>query len=254
MSEFPLNDEIIIGMKILAELIEDRGTGNLTEGIVKKKISFLNYDEHGVLVILENNDGKELQGRVHKILDENFVNKKDIIEHIEILPNEYYTSRKKVVDLLSQSEDFIWLFLGYFRHNHFDIFKEVHENNKSIKEIKIITIIQRKNQKNLFELLLENAKMFKKEYDLDIQIKILNDKDVGEKLHNRYYFTKDRQYDFIDFDQMKNSQRSEIQLLDQTKFEEYSKRDFLQYWNLETALNLFDQGDQKKLFSYFEEK
>ena len=253
MNKFPLNDEIKIGMKVLVELLKDRGTGNLTEGIVKKKISFLNYDEHGVMVMLETNDGVKSQGRVHKILDVGFVNKKDVIEHIEILPDEYYTSRKKVVELLSQSEDFIWLFLGYFRHNHFDILKEVHENNKSIKEIKIITIIQRKNQKNLFELLLENAKMFKKEYSLDIQIKILNDKDAGQKLHNRYYFTKDRQYDFIDFDQMKNSQRSEIQLLDRTKFKENSERDFLQYWNLETAFDLFNKGDQKKLLSYFDD-
>ena len=153
---------------------------------------------------------------------------------------------------MSQSEDFIWLFQGYFRHNHFDILKEVLENNKSIKEIKIITIIQRKNQKNLFELLLENSKMFKKEYSLDIQIKILNDKDAGQKLHNRYYFTKDRQYDFIDFDQMKNSQRSEIQLLDQTEFKENSERDFLQYWNLETAFDLFNKNDVNKILEYFD--
>ena len=249
--KFPPNTEIKKGMTVLVELKKDRGTGKLTSGIVMKKLSTLENDPNGILVEIENKQEKELQGRVHKILDVDFVNKKDIIKHIEILPDQYYTSRKKVIELFSQSEDFIWLFLGYFRHNHFDILKEVLENNTSIKEIKIITVIQRKNQKNLFELLLENSKMFKKEYHLDIQIKILNDKDVGEKLHNRYYFTKDRQYDFIDFDQMKNSQRSEIQLLDQTKFEENSERDFLQYWNLETAFDLFNQGDQKKLFSYF---
>jgi len=252
MNEFPSNDEIIEGMRVLVELIRDRGNGKLTEGIVIRKIGFLNKDRRGCLVIIKNEENKELQGRVHKILDTYSINKKNIIEHIEILPDEYYTSRKKVIELLSQSEDFIWLFQGYFRHNHFDILKEVLENNKSIKEIKIITIIQRKNQKNLFELLLENSKMFKKEYSLDIQIKILNDKDAGQKLHNRYYFTKDRQYDFIDFDQMKNSQRSEIQLLDQTEFKENSERDFLQYWNLETAFDLFNKNDVNKILEYFD--
>lgn len=252
MNEFPSNDEIKEGMRVLVELIRDRGNGKLTKGIVIRKIGFLNKDRRGCLVIIENEENKELQGRVHKILDTYSVNKKNIIEHIEILPDEYYTSRKKVIELLSQSEDFIWLFQGYFRHNHFDILKEVIENNKSIKEIKIITIIQRKNQKNLFELLLENSKMFKKEYSLDIQIKILNDKDAGQKLHNRYYFTKDRQYDFIDFDQMKNSQRSEIQLLDQTEFKENSERDFLQYWNLETAFDLFNKNDVNKILEYFD--
>jgi primosomal protein N' len=252
MNEFPSNDEIKIGMKVLVELIKDRGNGKLTEGIVIEKIGFMNKDRHGCLVIVKIKKNEKYQGRVHKILDADFVNKKDIIKHIELLPDQYYTSRKKVMELLSQSEDFIWLFLGYFRHNHFDILKEVLENNKSIKEIKIITTIQRKNQKNLFELLLENSKMFKKEYSLDIQIKILNDKDAGAKLHNRYYFTKDRQYDFIDFDQMKNSQRSEIQLLDQTKFKENSERDFLQYWNLETTFDLFNKNDVKKILEYFD--
>jgi len=87
---------------------------------------------------------------------------------------------------------------------------------------------------------------------LDLQIKILNDKDVGKKLHNRYYFTKDRQYDFIDFDLIKRSQRSEIQLLDQTKFQENSERDFLQYWNLETAFDLFNKNDVNKILEYFD--
>jgi len=253
MEKFPLNEDIQIGMKILAELKKDRGTGTLTEGIVKKKLTTVTYDDNGIVVVLEKDqNGIEHQGRVHKIVDPDFFDREKILEHIEILPNQYYTSRKKVVELLSRSEDFIWLSLGYFRHNHFDFFKEILENNKSVNEIKVITLIQRKNQKNLFELLLENAKMFKKEFDVDIQIKILNDKDVGEKLHNRYYFTKDRQYDFIDFDQIKNSQRSEIQLLDQTQFEKNSERDFLQLWNLETAFDLFNKNDVKKILEYFD--
>ena len=95
MNEFPSNDEIIEGMRVLVELIRDRGNGKLTEGIVIRKIGFLNKDRRGCLVIIENEENKELPGRVHKILDTYSVNKKNILEHIEILPDEYYTSRKK---------------------------------------------------------------------------------------------------------------------------------------------------------------
>ena len=51
---------------------------------------------------------------------------------------------------------------------------------------------------------------------------------------------------------MKNSQRSEIQLLDQTEFKENSERDFLQYWNLETAFDLFNKNDVNKILEYFD--
>ena len=36
---YPSNEDIKIGMKVLVELKKDRGTGKLTEGIVKEKIS-----------------------------------------------------------------------------------------------------------------------------------------------------------------------------------------------------------------------
>ena len=253
MSKFPTNNEIKIGAKVRAELFVERGTGKLKEGTVIEKNGFLNNDRNGCLVTIKIQDDTIHLARVHVILDEELVKKNRIIEHIEILPGENYQARRDVIELLTQSEEFIWLFLGYFRHNHFDVFKEVIENNRSIKEIKIITIIQRKDQKNLFELLLENAKEFKRQYsEIDFQIKILNDKKKGRDLHNRYYFTKDRQYDFIDFDQMKNSQRTEIQLLDQSKFKENSERDFLQYWNLDTALDIFNKGNQKKILEYFD--
>lgn len=254
MSKFPSNEDIQDGMKVLVELKKDRGTGKLTEGIVKRKLSNAIYDDNGIVVVLEKDQQEiEQQGRVHKIIDPNFIEKKNSINHIELLPGEFYSSRKKIIELLTTSEDFMWFFLGYFRHNHFDFLKEVLENNKNIKEIKIITLIQRKNQKNLFELLLENGHMFKKEYsDVDIQIKIINDKDVGLSVHNRYYFTKNKQYDFIDFEIAKMSQRTEIQLLDQNEFENNSERDFKQYWNLETAFDIFNKNHVNQLLEYFD--
>lgn len=251
MYEYPSNEEIKIGMKVLVELKKDRGTGNLTEGSVMSKLSTIPYDPNGILVELDD----EQQGRVHKIIDPDFIDKNNSVDRISIIPGKYFNSRKEVIDLLSKSDDFMYFLFGYFRHSHFDILNEVLENNKNIQEIKIITLIQKKDQKNLCELLIHNAKAFKKQFqNISIEIKILNDKKIGGTLHNRYYFTKNEQWDFIDFDQMKNSQRSEIALLklEPEEFKKNIERDFKQYWNLESALNIFNEIDEKKIMDYFD--
>ena len=76
MPVHPSNEDIQVGMKVLAELKKNRGTGKLTEGIVKKKLTTVAYDDNGIVVLLEK-DQKEIehQGRVHKILDPNFIDK-----------------------------------------------------------------------------------------------------------------------------------------------------------------------------------
>tara|TARA_Y100001936_G_C16069985_1_gene669853 strand:+ start:1843 stop:2010 length:168 start_codon:yes stop_codon:yes gene_type:complete len=53
MTVYPSNEEIQPGMKVLVELKKDRGTGKLTEGIVKEKLSTIPYDDHGIVVLLE---------------------------------------------------------------------------------------------------------------------------------------------------------------------------------------------------------
>ena len=248
---YPNLEDIKIGIKVLVELKKDRGTGIQTEGIVKRIISTDNSDPNGIVVEMVNSD----VGRVHKILDLDFIDRNNPVEQISLIPGKDYDSRKKVVDLLSKSEDFMYFLLGYFRHNHFDIFKEVLENNKNIQKIKILTLIQKKDQKNVCESLIHNAKAFKSQFEsVSIEIKILNDKKVGETLHNRYYFTKNKQYDFIDFDQMKRSQRSQITLLklDQEEFKKNIERDFEQYWNLKSALSIFNPTEEKEIMSYFD--
>jgi len=253
---YPSNADIKIGMKVLVELKKDRGTNTLTEGIVKQKISTVEYDDNGIVVLLEKDQkGIEHQGRVYEIIHAGYVHKNNYIKHISIRPKQHLTTRMSVMNLFSEADDFIWLFLGYFRHNHFEILKEVLENNKNIHEIKISTLIPRKNEKNLVELLEKYGKLFKKQFpDISINIKIINNPEVGKETHNRFYFTKDRAYDFIDFDFLKISKRSEIRLLPDEDLEKNIERDFKQYWNDSTALSIFDNEDLVKIYNYFEDE
>tara|TARA_Y100000590_G_C15705779_1_gene1008567 strand:+ start:1752 stop:2072 length:321 start_codon:yes stop_codon:yes gene_type:complete len=106
MTVYPSNEEIQPGMKVLVELKKDRGTGKLTEGIVKEKLSTIPYDDHGIVVLLEK-DQKEIehQGRVHKILDTNFINKNnDENKIIQLYRGENHSNRTKIINLLSNSE------------------------------------------------------------------------------------------------------------------------------------------------------
>jgi uncharacterized protein YwbE len=253
---YPSNVDIKIGMKVLVELKKDRGTGTLTEGIVKQKISTVEYDDNGIVVLLEK-DQKEIehQGRVREIIHTGSVHKNNYIKHISIRPKQHLTTRISVMNLFSEADDFIWLFLGYFRHSHFEILTEVLENNKNIHEIKISTLIPRKNEKNLVEKLVKYGKLFKIEFpDVSIDIKIINNIEVGRETHNRFYFTKNRAYDFIDFDFLKISKRSEIRLLPDEDLEKNIDRDFKQYWNDSTALSIFNNDELVKIYNYFEDE
>ena len=66
MSDLPTNDQIKIGSKVAIETKEDQGTGKLTEGIVKTKLTSSNSHPHGIKVELE--DGTV--GRVKKLLSD----------------------------------------------------------------------------------------------------------------------------------------------------------------------------------------
>ena len=66
MSDLPTNDQIKIGSKVAIEKKEDQGTGKLTEGVVKTKLTKSKTHPYGIKVELE--DGNV--GRVQKILSE----------------------------------------------------------------------------------------------------------------------------------------------------------------------------------------
>ena len=72
------------GIKVNIVLKQDQRSGKLTEGIVKEKISTVVHADNGIVVVLEKDQNEiEHQGRVHKILDPNFIDKNKIVECIK---------------------------------------------------------------------------------------------------------------------------------------------------------------------------
>ena len=65
-------------------------------------------------------DDKEIehQGRVHKIIDPNFIDKNnDETKTIQLNYGQNHSNRVKIINLLSNSEDFLWLAVGYLNIN-----------------------------------------------------------------------------------------------------------------------------------------
>ena len=252
MNDFPSNDEIKIGMKVLVELIKDRGNGKLTEGIVIEKTGFMNKDRHGCLAIVNIKKNEKYQGRVYKILDPNFIDKNNPDTHISLHPGENLRNRIKVMNLFSRAKDFIWILNGYFLKQHFEILHEVLETNKNVSEVKILTIVPR--QKKDLERLKVYADLFKDEFgdDVSIDFKVINDKNVGYDIHDRFYYTKNQAYTFIELDTLLRNQRANIDLQPEEDFEKNVEDDFMQYWRSSTSYSLFDTDDYVQLVNYFQ--
>ena len=96
MSNLPSRNQIKKGMKVSIELKEDQGTGKLTEGIVKRRLTSANSHPHGIKVELENRK----TGRVKKIFTESITNSSvtsfDILKIIG-----KYSDKEDVQDILS---------------------------------------------------------------------------------------------------------------------------------------------------------
>ena len=246
--KFPPNAEIKKGMIVLVELKKDRGTGKLTSGVVMKKLSTLENDPNGILVELENNQ----QGRVHEITSSEFINENDTETHISLHPGENLTNRIKVLDLFSRAKDFIWILNVYFRKQHFEILHEVLETNKNVSEVKILTIIPR-NKKDL-ERLKTYADLFKDEFgkNVSIDFKIINDQSIGYDIHDRFYYTKNQAYTFIELDSLLRNQRANIDLQPKEDYEKNVEDDFMQYWRSPTSFSLFVTDDYVELINHFQ--
>ena len=160
---------------------------------------------------------------------------------IELRPGQELTNRTKVVRLLSEAEDYIWITNWYFRPRHLVILGEAISENKNISEIKLLlnivsSVVDLEMLKNYLEL-------FKKQYKFEnIEIKMLTDKKIAEKEHDRYYFTRDEIWNFIELDTLLRNQRATIALLQRGDYEQ-NKKDFELLWNFWIKLENWDEED-----------
>ena len=143
--------------------------------------------------------------------------------------------------MLSEAEDYIWITNWYFRPRHLVILGEAISENKNISEIKLLlnivsSVVDLEMLKNYLEL-------FKKQYKFEnIEIKMLTDKKIAEKEHDRYYFTRDEIWNFIELDTLLRNQRATIALLQGGDYEQ-NKKDFELLWNDEKSLELIKNYD-----------
>ena len=143
--------------------------------------------------------------------------------------------------MLSEAEDYIWITNWYFRPRHLVILGEAISENKNISEIKLLlnivsSVVDLEMLKNYLEL-------FKKQYKFEnIEIKMLTDKKIAEKEHDRYYFTRDEIWNFIELDTLLRNQRATIALLQRGDYEQ-NKKDFELLWNDEKSLELIKNYD-----------
>ncbi len=245
---YPTFEDVKEGMKVLVELKNDRGTGKLTEGIVEEKISTDDSDPSGIVVDI----GNFQIGRVHKIIDSDFIDKNNPNTHISLHAGENFNNRIKVIDLLSRAKNFIWILNGYFRHNHFDILNEVLKNNKNVSEIKILSIILPTKEDTV--RLKTYAGLFKEQFkNISIELKLITDIEVGRTFHNRFYFTQNQAWDFIELDTLLRNQRDNIDLQPDADFEN-NMNDFKQYWDHQDTLSIFDDGYGKIMNYYLKKK
>lgn len=250
--DHPTFEDVQEGDRVLVELVSNRGTRKTTEGIVKRKISIDDSDPDGILVEIETQE-KQINdyGRVRKVLD--LVKKKHKI--IKILPNQSRKNHSKVISLLSESDEFICIIVGYWKHNHFEYIEEALENNNNVKEIKIISglpflkdnSIDRKEVDKIYR----DGEKFRednKERNISLDFRFLTEKKVGRKTHDRFFFTKNQVWNFIDLDIIKRKENSRSDISDaigNEKFETVIERDFYRYWNEDSTISIFGNGKQK---------
>ena len=130
MSDLPTGNQIIIGSKVGIEKKEDQGTGKLTEGIVKKKLTSSTTHPHGIKVALE--DGNV--GRVKKILSKSSQKLKSASLTSEDLIKTHI--------LIPKDEDTLNEFKSTFQY---DLKEETFRNNGNI----VAADARRNNRKKL---------------------------------------------------------------------------------------------------------
>lgn len=227
MTQFPSRDHLKEGMYVLIETKPEQGTGNLTEGIIKKILTSSKTHPHGIKVELE--DGQV--GRVKEVSDkEAIISLEPQKTSISIRPSEDLSNRIKIIKLLSNAVDYIWISNWAFQKQHFGIFDEVLEQNINLSEIRLLCKLDADIKK--LEGLKEYYKLMKNQYsEIKIELKVITNRKLGKEMHDRFYYTKGQAWNFIELDSVLRNTRADINLLPEDELEKNMKKDFLKYWD-----------------------
>jgi hypothetical protein len=158
---------------------------------------------------------------------------------IELRDGEKPENKRKFIDLLSNAEDFIWLTNWYFKAEHIEVLTECLKKSQKVNEMRLILLIPASvadlnKLKEEFDLL---QKQFSK---ISIKIKLIPRK-LKQTLHDRYYYTKNQAWNFIEIDTLLIGQRATISQLKSEEFEKNVNQDFLRLWTDEKSFDMFEQ-------------
>ena len=96
--------------------------------------------------------------------------------------------------------------------------------------------------------MLFRSKKFKEQYDkINFDLKVATSKEIINKLHDRFFHTKDHSYNFTDFGLVSRSKDVDISDLKENR--EVRLNQFTKYWNDEKTYSIFG-NDKSKLLNY----
>ena len=155
--------------------------------------------------------------------------------------------------LLKRSKDYWWFLLQYFKNDNLEFLRNALVDNQNVKEIRILMAPPKSNETNTVneeELckIMEKAKKFKEQYDkINFDLKVATSKEIINKLHDRFFHTKDHSYNFTDFGLVSRSKDVDISDLKENR--EVRLNQFTKYWNDEKTYSIFG-NDKSKLLNY----
>lgn len=162
---------------------------------------------------------------------------------IDLRPGEEFENRRKVINLLTKSKEFIWITNYYFRPEHLEIFSEVLKENPNINEIRLL--LRAPKSTSDLDVLKTYFKLFQKQFNkTSIKIRFITNKKLKDGIHDRFYYTEGEAWNFIELDSLLRNQRATISLLDPKELEKNRTSDFIKWWDDQGTFSIYDQWDK----------
>jgi hypothetical protein len=162
---------------------------------------------------------------------------------IDLRDGEDFDNRRKVINLLSDSKEFIWIANWHFEAKHLEILSASLKENPNINEMRLLLNAPR----SIDDLndLKTNLKLFQKQFNkTSIKIKLITNNKIKKTIHDRFYYTKDQAWNFIELDSLLRGQRATISLLKPDEFDKNVNLDFLKRWDDEETFDIFNHWDK----------
>lgn len=162
---------------------------------------------------------------------------------IDLRDGEDFDNRRKVINLLSKSEEFIWIANWNFEAKHLEILSAALKENPNINEMRLLLTAPR-SVDDLNDLKI-NFKLFQKQFNKTlIKIKLITNNKIKKTIHDRFYYTKDQAWNFIELDSLLRGQRATISLLKPDEFDKNINLDFLKRWDDKKTFDIFNHWDE----------